>query len=327
MRKTGLLKRIILSLAVIFSILSVSACKGIELENKTEQVEEYTKSQAMILLANERNRYQNAYSPEIWKIVVGEDGTTFDTLLIGNVKDYLEMIKLLTMMAEERGISLSSMERDQVRQMTETYLEGLSAEDQAYIGCSKDDIQKMYTDYYTAAKMALSLTDSASMDLSDSEVKVIRISQIGTTDLKKAMAILKRVKIDGANFNSMASRYSELSEIEVELKKSPENGLIENTAFSLEEGEISNILCRGDMYYIIRCVNGYDKEATEARKEGLVTAAKSLQFRQEFEPYRKQHNVVFFEPFWSQQGLLTQGSSTVENFFEIFESYASNIQN
>jgi len=233
------------------------------------------------------------------------------------------MIKLLTMMAEERSITLSSMERDQVRQMTDLYTEGLTAGDQAFIGCSRDDVLKMYTDYYTATKMAGSLTDTTRMDLSDSEVKVIRISQIGTTDIKKAKAILKRVKIDGANFNSMASRYSELSQIEVELKKSPDNGLIEQTAFSLEEGEISNILCRGDMYYIIRCVNGYDKEATEKRKEGLVTAAKSLQFRQEFEPYRNQHNVVFFNSFWSQQGLLSGGSSTVENFFEIFEQVSS----
>jgi len=45
-------------------------------------VEEYTRQQAMILLAIERNRYQNAYSQDILKIVVGEDGTTFETLLV-----------------------------------------------------------------------------------------------------------------------------------------------------------------------------------------------------------------------------------------------------
>lgn len=315
-------RKILIALAVACSILLLSACRGIELENKTEQVEEYTRSQAMIFLANERNRYQNAYSSEIWSIQVGEDAATFDTLLISNVKDYLEMIKLLTMMAQERGITLSSVQKDQVRQMTEAYTRELSSADQTFIGCSREDVQKMYTDYYLAVKMAQSLTNINSADISDSEVKVITVSQIATSDIKKAKAILKRLKIDGANFNSMASRYSELQQIETQLEMSSENGLIERTAFELEEGEISNILFVDDMYYIVRCVCGYDKEATEERKERLVTAAQSLQFRQEFEPYRKQHNVIFFEPFWSEQGLIRGEGSTVQNFFEIFEKYA-----
>ena len=322
MTEKGFRNRIRIFAAALACMLVLSSCKGLELENKTEQVEEYTRAQAMIFLANERNRYQNAYSAGIWDIRVDETGQTFDSMLISAVKDYLQTVKLLCMMAGERGVSVTSRERDLIRQMTDDYTAGLTAADIQYIGCSREDVQKMYTEYYTACKMAKTLISRSQTDISDSEVKVIRIMQIGTADVKKAKAILKKLKIDGADFNSMASRYSELDQIEVELKKGTAGDLIEQTAFSLEEGGISNILCENDMYYIVKCVNGYDRTATEERKKGLETALNSKAFQEELEPYRKAHNIVFFERFWDSVDFSAGEGSTVSDFFDIYENYA-----
>lgn len=320
-----ILKRLKKGIAVLL-LMSVSlglltACKGIELENKTEQVEEYTREQAMILIANERNRYKNAYSGEIFGITDPETGTSFDKLLVANVKTYLENIKLLCMMAQEKGISVTSSERDQIRQMTDAYVESLTADDISFIGCNREDVQKMYTDYYTACKMAQELVGDSQTDISDSEVKVIRVMQIGTADLKKAKAILKKVKIDGSDFNSMASRYSELGQIEVEMKKGSEDDLLEQTAFSLEEGEISNILCKGEMYYIIKCINGYDREATQKRKNGLETALNSLSFQEALSPYKKEHNIEFFDSFWNDADITKNPGSEADGFFDIYKKY------
>lgn len=302
-------------------LVSFSGCRGIELENKTEQIEEYTRAQAMIFLANERNRYQNAYSAEIWNITVDEQGTTFDRLTVSNVKDYLEKIKLLCMMAQEQGVSVNSRERDLIRQMTDEYMGMLTPADQAFIGCSREDVSRMYTEYYTACKMADSMVKDSAVDISDSEVKVIRIMQIGTADEKKAKAILKKVKIDGSDFNSMASRYSELGQIELELKKGAVGGIIENAAFSLEEGEISNILCKDGTYYIIKCVNGYDREATDSRKQGIRTALNSLSFREALEPYEKEHKIEFYDSFWKEVDLKENGDSAIDSFFDIYNRY------
>jgi len=321
MTRKKCVNRLICFAAVLVSMLLFSACKGVKLENKTEQIEEYTKAQAMIILANERNRYQNAYSPEIWSIRVEEKDMNFDRLLTENVKEYLQKIKLLCLLAEERGVLVNSRERDLIRQMTDDYMESLDSADLAFIGCSREDVQKMYTDYFTACKMAETLAAGASVDISDSEVKVIKIMQIGTADLKKAKAILKKVKIDGADFNSMASRYSELGQIEVELKKGTNNDLIEKTAFSLDEGGISNILGVSGMYYIIKCVNGYDREGTDSRKTGLKTAVSTLKFQEVLEPYSREHNIVFFDSFWNEVDLSAGADSTADGFFDIYELY------
>lgn len=304
------------------AVFILPSCKGLELENKTEQVEEYTKEQAMVIISNERNRYENAYSEDIWKISVDDEGTGFDKLTIQNVKSYLEEIKLLCMLADERGISITSTERDIVRQMTDEYMAGLDEGDLEYIGCTREDVQKMYTDIFQAEKLINSITGTVDSEISDSEAKVISIQQIVTADEKKAKAILKRIKIDGENFNSMASRYTEDEEIDLKLMRSDnDEDIITRTAFSLEENEVSNILFKDGLYYIIKCTDGYAEEDTLLRKARLEEAMNNKAVMDIIGPYRNEHNIQFVERFWNNMDFSEPDGSEADDFFDIYNEY------
>ena len=304
------------------AVFILPSCKGLELENKTEQVEEYTKEQAMVIISNERNRYENAYSEDIWKISVDDEGTGFDKLTIQNVKSYLEEIKLLCMLADERGISITSTERDIVRQMTDEYMAGLDEGDLEYIGCTRDDVQKMYTDIFQAEKLINSITGTVDSEISDSEAKVISIQQIVTADEKKAKAILKRIKIDGESFNSMASRYTEDEEIDLKLMRSDnDEDIITRTAFSLEENEVSNILFKDGLYYIIKCTDGYAEEDTLLRKARLEEAMNNKAVMDIIGPYRNEHNIQFVERFWNNMDFSEPDGSEADDFFDIYNEY------
>ena len=313
-----ILTRSIAALLCLCAALSFVSCKGMELENKTEIVEEYTLPQAMILIANERNKYESVYSPEIWKVSIGDENS-FDRLTVQNVRQFMERLKLLCMLAEEKGITATSQERDIIRQVTDEYMKGLTEEDAAYIGCTRADVQKLYTDYFVAEKLIKSIIGEVDSEISDSEVKVIRIQQIGTTDLKKAKAILKRIKIDKESFSSMAGRYSETEDIEITLMRDRDNGLIKRTAFSLEEGQVSNILAVGDMYYIIKCVDGYDEEETLERKNKLSRALNTTAAEKVLSPYQREHNIVFIEKYWNEIDFSEESGSTVQNFFDLYK--------
>ena len=304
------------------AVFILPSCKGLELENKTEQVEEYTKEQAMVIISNERNRYENAYSEDIWKISVDDEGTGFDKLTIQNVKSYLEEIKLLCMLADERGISITSTERDIVRQMTDEYMAGLDEGDLEYIGCTREDVQKMYTDIFQAEKLINSITGTVDSEISDSEAKVISIQQIVTADEKKAKAILKRIKIDGENFNSMASRYTEDEEIDLKLMRSDnDEDLITRMAFSLEENEVSNIIFKDGLYYIIKCTDGYAEEDTLLRKARLEEAMNNKAVMDIIGPYRNEHNIQFVERFWNNMDFSEPDGSEADDFFDIYNEY------
>ena len=308
-------------MTALLSAASLNACKGIELENRIEQIEGYTEPVVMIVAANERNRYKNNYSSEIWDIRMEDDGEAFDEVMIQNVKSFMQDLKTMCMLAEERGLDVSSQERDTIRKMSEEYYFGLSAADREYIGCSIEDVQSLYTDYFTANKLVEQLTASSNSEISDSEAKVIRLEQIVTEDLKKATAILKKVKIDGADFEAMASRYTEDEVIELTLERGKNDSLYEKTAFSLESGQISNILGIDGKYYLIKCVSDYDEEATAERKEKLQTAMENRSFETFYIPYKKEHKVVFSEKFWNDIDLKKGEDSSVENFFDIYEKY------
>lgn len=302
----------------LLTMLGLGGCKGMELENKTEMVEEYTEPQAMILIANERNRYEEIYSDKIWSVKVGDEESGFDKLTVQNVKDFMEELELLNLLAADRGISVNSSERDLIRRVTDEYMDGLTEADLDYMGCSREDVQTLYTDYYIAEKLVNSITSNVDTEISDSEVKVIRIAMIGTSDLKKAKAILKRIKIDGESFSAMASRYNELDENEMTLMRSDKPNLIEKTAFALEEGQTSNILAVGDMYYIINCVDGYDDQATSERKERLSKAINTKAVREILEPYRREHLIQFMNKFWNEIDFSVPSGSTADNFFDVY---------
>ena len=315
--KKRIFKAVIIAVELM-SVITLAGCRGMELENKTEMVEEYTEPQAMILIANERNRYESMYSDKIWQIPVGDDGSDFDKLTIQNVKDFMEELKLLNLLAADRGISVNSTERDLIRRVTDEYMAGLTEGDLGYIGCDRDDVQALYTDYYIADKLILSISSGVDTEISDSDVKVIKIAEIGTSDLKKAKAILKRIKIDGESFSAMASRYNELDENEITLMRSDKPDLIESTAFALEEGQTSNILAVGDMYYIINCVDGYDGQATSERKERISKALNTKAVREILEPYRKEHIIQFMDKFWNEIEFSEPSNSTADNFFDVY---------
>lgn len=303
---------------LLVSSLLMSACRGMELENKTEQVEGYTKEQAMIVVANERNRYQNVYTSAIWNVQFGEDNTSFEEHMIQNVKVFLEQVTTLNMLAAERGITVTSQERDRIRTLSEQYMNGLSEADRAYIGCDISDVQKVYTDYFLANKLASVLTSTADSEISDSEAKIIHVEQIVTASLPKAKALLKKAKIEGDDFGTLARRYSESDEVERVLRRGVSENVYERTAFGLDEGEISNIVELDGLYYIIKCTNGYDEAATLMRKDKLETAILDRAFMEVYEPYRAEHNIRFAESFWKRIDFSEGEDSAVTNFFELY---------
>ena len=308
-----------MTLSLAFSLsLSLSGCSGIELENKTARVEGYTEAQAMIIVANERNRYQNVYTDSIWDIKVDGD-TTFDKYLISSVKSFMEQIKLINMMAEERGVTVSSSERDEIRQLSEKYMEGLTEGDLEYIGADMEDVNKVYTDYYLANKMAELLTSAADAEISDSEAKIIHVRQIVTVSEKKAMALLKMIKIDGEDFSTMARRYSEDETIELTLMRDKEDNIYERTAFSLEEGEVSNIVEMDGKYYIIQCTDDYDEQATLERKDKLKKAILNKAFQETYSQFKNENNIRFGERFWNSIDFSEGEDCKVMNFFDLYD--------
>lgn len=302
---------------------SLCACKGVEITGKTEDVDGYTLAESMIVLASERNRYQNVYTDRIWSLPVeGQQQDQFGPYFVERVKEFLQDVKTLNLLAAERGIIATSTEKNEIRQLSEAFYNGLTEEDILYMGsCTLKDVQNIYTEYFIACKTADYLLSGVDTEVSDADAKIIRVEQIMVTDREQADQLAQDVLLEGANFNYYARQYSETTEIERTLAKGEQENAYYDAAFALEQNQISGVIELDGAYYILKCIDAYDMDATLARKETLQQAIRTNAFMTNYNSYADQHIVRFRESFWREIDLSEMPESTASNFFSLYEEY------
>lgn len=318
--KTGKSLRLIL---LLFLALSLSSCKGIAISGKTENIPGYTKEQAMMVLGSERNRYQNILGTEIWDLpITGQIEKNYGAYFIDKTKEFLQDIRTLNLLAGEKGIQPSSVEMEEIRKAANKFYHALTEEDKAFFAnCTEKDVVDMYTAYFTAEKTANSLLSSSETELSDAESRVISIEQIVLSSEDAAKELLEKVRTPGANFAYYAGQYSEDPEIQKRLSIGEKEDKLYEIAFSLEKDEISDIIAENGKFYILKCVNPYDEEATRDRKERLEKSIRILKFNESYSAYQKEHIVRFRESFWKEIDLHAHGESTADFFFSVYQEY------
>ncbi len=312
---------------VLILLLGVSAavtgCAGSAAEESgTRIIEGFSRPEAMLLVATERNRYEQIYTDQIWNVTMPEDGESFEEFLLKQVQQFAEDLKVVGAMAEEYGIELDSSEKEQVRRLAQDYYSQLTAADVAYTGAVEEDAYQLYLDYALADKTISELTQDAAVEISDSQAKVIEIQQIILEDRETADQVLALVQEDGADFAAIAEEYGMQDEVRISLGRGSGDAAVEEAAFSLEEGQISSVLQAGDgNYYILRCVNAYDQEATASRKAEMLLVQKDDAFRQIYDAFLTEHPMEVDDTVWDRVTCVTDEETTTTNFFTLYAEY------
>ena len=140
--------------------------------------------------------------------------------------------------------------------------------------------------------MVEEMTQGQNLEVSDAEAKVIEIQQIRLDTREEAEEVLTLAQEEGADFASLGARYSTDSQLARSMEWSEEMDALGEAAFALEQDAVSGIVEQDGGYYILKCVNAYDQEATAVRKERLAQEKKSEAFSGIYEPYAAEHVVV-----------------------------------
>ena len=93
-RGMGMWRRILcLGMWVLIGTAGLTACSGQASSGQRSMgsVTEYTPGQIRMVAATERNRYQNIYTSQLWSVAADGEGNTFETLLKGQVEQFLKM--------------------------------------------------------------------------------------------------------------------------------------------------------------------------------------------------------------------------------------------
>lgn len=308
-------------MAAVLSLALLSGCKK-ELASVSEitEIKAYTLPQTMIVVAAERNQYQQIYTSQIWGVTL-PDGKTFEDYLLGQVKEFLEEMKMMNLLAQKEEITITSAEKEELRKLSEEYFKSLTQEDLDYLAIEEEDVRTMYEEYYLANKVVTELTKDMNLEISDSEAKVIVVEQIVLSDIAVAGEVLLRALAEGADFEAIAREYSEDPMTTCQIGRGEQPGAREEAAFSLALGEVSQVVEENNQYYIMKCVSDYDEDATQERKAGLYQKRKKEAFDQIYRQFKEENPVVFKDDIWKDIKFSKEDKTTTTAFFELYRKY------
>lgn len=303
-------------LAAAAMISGCSVTEALSPANKGEK--EYGKAETMVILTTEKLRYEDVYTEEIWGASVDNRGTTFESVLLPQVHEFLIDLKTMSSMAKEWEIDLTSREKELVSEAAAQYYMALGSANAEVFELEQSDVSELYEDYWISEKLVARLTGDLNLEVSDSEAKVITVSQIELSDRENAEEVLELAMEEGADFNAIAKEHSEHDEIKVQIHRGLMGEAYEEAAFELAEGDVSGVISDDGKYYILKCVDDYDEEATRIRKEQMMREKKTEAFHTSYQAYKAEHPLIGDEELWST--LSVSGSPEVEaDFFAIYE--------
>lgn len=297
-----------------------------------------TLAEAKIYLTNIQNQYQSVYDSNMWQEKCGD--TTVENYVKKTVISELAQIKSMALFAKENKIAVTEDETNMVNKAADEYYNGLNEQEISYMGITKEDVVNAYSEYLLASKVYSSLTTETDTEVSDDEARVITIQQIvinkyhldeagnkiAATDAEKqdaynkAQTALEKAQ-NNEDFSTLAGNYSDNETCELSVGRGKMETAVENVIFNMENGDLSGIIETEESYYIIKCINSYDMEATDANKEVIIEQRKTKAFDEAYEVFVNGLVSEFNDELWDSVTFDKNDNVKTVNFFDTYNQY------
>lgn len=297
-----------------------------------------TRSELMVYLTTTQNRYESVYGPEVWN--VAKDDVTLEENVKETVLARIAQIKTMCLLAESKGVELDESETQLVSQAAEQYFASLNETEIQLMDVDEKTVRQLYSEYALANKVYRYIIQDINPEISDDEARTITVQHIllrtWTTDgsgarvayteearksvYEKACEIREMAE-EGQDFAELASRYSEDTNITYSFGKGEMDVAFEETAFSLETDEISQVIETEAGYHIIKCISTFDREQTELSKLEIVEERRREVFGEEYDAFVDTLVRQLNTKLWNEITLIHDDQVTTMDFFDIYSEY------
>lgn len=319
----SILKR---GLAALCLTVCLTGCsRGIPSVSDSREIgKSYSMAEMMLIVATERNRYEQIYTAQIWDVEIDSGGVTFKRHLLNMVKYFLEELRTINLLAEEQGIAMTEQEKEKLNQLARDYYSKLTEADRVYIQATEADVFHMYQEYHLANKAVEAMTQDFNLEISDSDAKVIAVMELRTSDAAAAAEALLKLQEEGADFSAIAKSYPEAEENNRQIGRGEQDSAYDQAAFALAKDELSPVFQVGDSFYILKCVSDYEEAATQERKQILSMQRRREAFHQIYNQFAGEHQVSFDETLFDGLVFSPDDGTTTSNFFKMYQEYMKN---
>lgn len=295
--------------------------------------------EVMVYLTNTQNQYEQVYGEEIWETGVG------DITLEENVKDIvlakIARIKTLNLMAKENDVVLNDAEMNKVKVAADEYYDSLSETERELLNIDKALVTSLYEECALADKVCEYILADINPEVSDDEARSVTVEHIFmktymldgsgekisyTAATKKKVYdemkdVLEMAQSGEYSFKSLMDEYNEAELNTISFGKGEVDKAFEEAAFNMETNELSGIIEGEDGYYIIKCINTFDREETDANKLKIMEKRREEAFHQEYESFVTSLTRDLNDKLWEEITFLHDEQLKTSSFFRIYDKY------
>ncbi len=255
---------------------------------------------------------------------VDDDGKTMEESTKDSVLKDIEIQYLLEAHMEDYGVEVTEEERTAITEAAEQFMADNSRDAVKEMGATQEYVEDMLYYYTVREKMRAAIQAEADTNVSDEEAaqrtfSYIKINRVTYTDddgntqvysddelteLKAdAEAAAEEAKSDfdaaAENHSYTVQTYSYGSDEESEADGGFCDAVIE-AANEMKEGDVSDLIEGSDYYYIVRLDSEYDEEATESKKESIISTRKSEHYTEVTDGYLEEADIQVNEKGWAK---------------------------
>ncbi len=277
-----------------------------------------TLPEAMIYVMDYQRQYEGVYGVEMWEHDFG--GITFENYVKDTIVDQLASMKAITLLAGDYEVSLSNDEEEKVSQAAEDYYGALTEEQIEYMDLELKDVESLYRDHALSGKVYEEITKDVNTEVSDDEARIITVQQIRLDSAETAQSVKEQLD-EGRDFAAVASSYSLDSQVTYTFGRGEHDAAYEEAAFALENDQVSDVIDTEDGYYILKCVNNFDQEATEDNKVTMVEKRRDELFESVYEKLVADTPSQFNSRLWEKVHFADWTGEMPPDFLAIYEEY------
>lgn len=292
----------------------------------------------MIYLVNTENIHDEVFGEKIWKVPY--DGKDVESRYKETILARISQIKAMNLYAKEIGVNLNDEEKKNISMAANEYFSSLSNEEKQLFNVSEDLLYNMYAEFAVANKVYEEVTKGVNPEISDDEARTVTIrsiliktynidengnkiqysQQMKADAMKRAYEILGKIKA-GEEFEILEADYNEDEKSSYSFARGVMPKVIEDAAFNLDEGEVSDVIESEYGYHIIKVISNFDEEQTDINKQLIVSKRKEEAFVETYDNYIKTLTSSINMDLWNSISYERSEGVSTTTFFDVYDKY------
>ena len=286
---------------ILSSFLSAcSIAENIAKEEEDNIHVDYSAEQMLLVAASRKKHINDFYTKDIWEVKTGEEFGSYEGVFLEEMQIFFIQLKVLNAMAEENGQTLNSKEAGDIKDSAQKFYDELKNSNINFGNIGYSDVEKMFMDYATALKFRNSIADDKSLEVSENDARVMHLQRIILDNEEKAKSIYAEVNAEGADFAAIAKANSIDKNIVLNVGHEGLDPISDEVVSVLSDGQISEIISTDSKFYIYKCIEGYDKDATAAKKTKLLNERIDDKLKNSYNQYLMSKQVDIDDKAWNK---------------------------